>query len=100
LRAARKIASRRQSFWEALARWQPPLLVVRSPTSPLIDDVAWTRYRELIPSARLHEFPESPHDIFRPDRGRFPALVREHVDAVDGVTSWERPSPRLVPRPD
>lgn len=76
-------AARRQSFWEPLAHWQPPLLVVRSPTSPLIDEAAWARYHDLFPSAALHEFPDSPHDIFRPDRGRFPALVREHVDAAD-----------------
>lgn len=82
-------AARRQSFWEPLARWQPPLLVVRSPTSPLIDDAAWTRYHELFPAAHLHEFRDSPHDIFRPDRGRFPALVRAHVDAVDRC----RPAP-------
>lgn len=78
-------AARSQSFWEPLAQWQPPLLVVRSPTSPLIDDAAWERYRLLFPAARLHEFADSPHDIFRPDRGRFPSMVREHVDAVDGV---------------
>ncbi|OBI84687.1 alpha/beta fold hydrolase [Mycobacterium sp. E740] len=76
-------AARRQSFWDRLARWQPPLLVVRSPNSPLIDDAVWDRYRRLFPAARLHVFADSPHDIFRPDRGRFPALVREHVDAVD-----------------
>lgn len=76
-------AARSQSFWEPLAQWRPPLLVVRSPNSPLIEDAAWDRYRRLFPSARLHVFPDSPHDIFRPDRGRFPALVREHVDAVD-----------------
>jgi non-heme chloroperoxidase len=78
-------SARKQSFWEPLAQWQPPLLVVRSPTSPLIDDAAWARYRELFPSARLHVFADSPHDIFRPDRSRFPDLVREHVDAVDGM---------------
>ena len=76
-------AARSQSFWEPLAQWQPPLLVVRSPTSPLIDDNAWARYHRLFPTARLHVFADSPHDIFRPDRGRFPNLVREHVDAVD-----------------
>lgn len=76
-------AARRQSFWQPLADWQPPLLVVRSPTSPLIDDDAWARYQRLFPAARLHVFPDSPHDIFRPDRTRFPALVREHIDAVD-----------------
>lgn len=78
-------AARSQSFWEPLARWQPPLLVVRSPTSPLIDDAAWARYQRLFPTARLHVFADSPHDIFRPDRDRFPMLVREHVDAVDDV---------------
>jgi non-heme chloroperoxidase len=77
-------AARPQSFWEPLAQWQPPLLVVRSPSSTLIDDDAWTRYRTLFPTARLHVFEESPHDVFRPDRGRYPTLVREFVDSVDG----------------
>lgn len=72
-----------RSFWEPLARWGPPLLVVRSPNSPIIDEAAWARYRLLFPAARLHEFPDSPHDIFRPDRGRYPLLVRGLVDSVD-----------------
>jgi non-heme chloroperoxidase len=76
-------AARAQSFWEPLAQWQPPLLVVRSPASPLIDDAAWARYREEFPAARLHVFEDSPHDVFRPERGRYPTLVRGHVDAVD-----------------
>ncbi|ANI41538.1 hypothetical protein [Mycolicibacterium vaccae] len=33
-------------------------------------------------AARLHEFPDSPHDIFRPDRGRYPRLVRETADSA------------------
>ncbi|MGV0788631.1 alpha/beta fold hydrolase [Mycolicibacterium sp. XJ2] len=77
-------AARKQSFWESLAQWQPPLLVVRSANSPLISDAAWDRYRELFPKASLHVFADSPHDIFRPDRGRFPTLVRAHIDAVEG----------------
>lgn len=77
-------AARERSLWETLAQWQPPLLVVRSPSSPLIDDAAWARYRAVFPAAELHVFDDSPHDIFRPDRGRYPALVRAHVDAVDG----------------
>ncbi len=77
-------AARKQSFWEPLAQWQPPLLVVRSPNSPLISEAAWVRYKELFPSASLHVFDDSPHDIFRPDRERYPALVRAHIDAVDG----------------
>lgn len=75
-------SARTQSFWEPLAQWQPPLLVVRSPSTPVVDDDAWARYRSLFPAAGLHEFVDSPHDIFRPDRGRYPTLVREHVDAV------------------
>lgn len=78
-------AARRRSFWEPLAQWQPPLLVVRSPNSPLISDAAWDRYQELFPAASLHVFDDSPHDIFRPDRERYPALVRTHIDAVDTI---------------
>jgi pimeloyl-ACP methyl ester carboxylesterase len=70
-------AARGWSFWEQLSRLQLPLLVVRSPSSPLIDDDAWARYKRLFPDAQLHEFHDSPHDIFRPDRGRYPKLVRE-----------------------
>lgn len=76
-------SARTQSFWEPLAQWQPPLLAVRALGSPMIDDATWDRYRALFPGARLREFPDSPHDIFRPDRGRYPRLVREHVDSVD-----------------
>jgi hypothetical protein len=56
---------------------------VRSGNSALVGDVEWARYKELFPDARLVEFPDSPHDIFRPDRGRYPRLVHEHVDRVD-----------------
>ncbi len=76
-------AARTQSLWEPLARRQPPLLVVRSPNAPIVDDAAWARYRADFPAAKLHEFVDSPHDIFRPDRGRYPRLVREHIDAAD-----------------
>lgn len=76
-------AARAQSFWEPLSHWQPPLLAVRSPNTPLVDDAAWARYRELFPKARLVEFTDSPHDIFRPERGRFPQLVRGLVESSD-----------------
>jgi non-heme chloroperoxidase len=73
-------AAKGQSFWEPLSDLQLPLLVVRSPSSPLIDDAAWARYQRLFPRAQLQEFVDSTHDIFRPDRGRFPKLVRELTD--------------------
>jgi non-heme chloroperoxidase len=77
-------AARARSFWEPLSRLQPPLLVVRSSSSPIVSDADWARYARLFPAAHLHEFHDSPHDIFRPDRGRYPRLVREHIDLVDG----------------
>jgi non-heme chloroperoxidase len=77
-------AAQARSFWEPLSALQPPLLVIRSGNSVLVGDEEWARYREWFPTARLHEFPDSPHDIFRPERGRYPRLVREHVDRLDG----------------
>jgi non-heme chloroperoxidase len=70
-------AAQRRSFWEPLTTLQFPMLVVRSPNSPLIDEAAWARYKRSFPDAHLHEFHDSPHDIFRPDRGRYPKLVHE-----------------------
>jgi pimeloyl-ACP methyl ester carboxylesterase len=75
------LAAQGRSYWEELSALQPPMLVVRSPNSPLVDDAAWARYQRLFPSAALHEFHDSPHDIFRPDRGRFPKLVQELTDS-------------------
>jgi pimeloyl-ACP methyl ester carboxylesterase len=75
-------AAKARSFWDALARLQFPLLVVRSGDSVLVTDEDWTRYKALFPHAQLVEFDDSPHDIFRPDRGRYPRLVRDHVDRV------------------
>lgn len=79
-----------QSFWEPLAEWNPPLLVVRSPNSPIIDEAAWARYRQLFPGAALHDFADSPHDIFRPDRGRYPLLVREFIDDLDAGLDMDK----------
>jgi pimeloyl-ACP methyl ester carboxylesterase len=76
-------AANARSFWEALSPLKIPLLVVRSGNSVLVDDVEWARYRRLFPSAELIEFPDSPHDIFRPERARYPRLVREHVERAD-----------------
>lgn len=78
-------AAQARSFWEDLARLDLPLLVVRSGEHVLIDDAEWARYARLFPRAELVEFPDSPHDVFRPDRSRYPALVREHADRADAA---------------
>jgi non-heme chloroperoxidase len=77
-------AARDRSFWEAVAELQLPLLVVRCGDRVLVTDEDWLRYKTLFPNAHLVEFDDSPHDIFRPDRGRYPRLVQEHVDRADG----------------
>lgn len=81
-------AARTRSFWELLSRKEIPLLAVRACRSPVITDADWQCYGRLFPSALLVEFEDSPHDIFRPDRERYPHLVRDHVDRFDsGFTS-------------
>ena len=70
-------------MWGRLAHQQLPLLAVRSRERFLVGDAQWSRYRTLFPHAHLVEFSDSPHDIFRPDRGRYPRLVSEHVDRAD-----------------
>jgi pimeloyl-ACP methyl ester carboxylesterase len=83
--AANKVfrAAQERSLWDSLAREQLPLLAVRSRERFLVGDDQWSRYRTLFPEAHLVELPDSPHDIFRPDRGRYPRLVAEHVDRAD-----------------
>ncbi len=70
-------------FWDELAALRLPLLVVRSSERVLVGDDEWARYKQMFPHARLVDFDDSPHDIFRPDRGRYPRLVREHVNRAD-----------------
>jgi pimeloyl-ACP methyl ester carboxylesterase len=76
-------AAQQRSMWGRLARQRLPLLAVRSGEKFLVGEEQWSRYRKLFPHAQLIEFPDSPHDIFRPDRGRYPRLVRQHVDRAD-----------------
>lgn len=76
-------AAKAQSHWEALAALDIPLLAIRSGGSVLVPDQDWARYVQMFPRAELVEFPDSPHDIFRPDRGRYPRLVRDHVESTE-----------------
>ena len=78
-------AAHSRSFWEELAQLRIPLLVVRSGNSVLVGEEQWARYGRLFPNAQLVEFHDSPHDIFRPDRGRYPRLVRQHTDRAEAI---------------
>lgn len=76
-------AAQERSMWGRLAQQRLPLLVVRSGERFLVGDAQWSRYQKLFPQAELIDFEDSPHDIFRPDRGRYPRLVSGHVDRAD-----------------
>ena len=80
------LAARERYFWDELSLAKIPLLVIRSGSGVLVGDDEWARYMQQFPNARLVEFHDSPHDIFRPDRGRYPQLVREHVERAELVT--------------
>ncbi|WP_099021640.1 alpha/beta fold hydrolase [Mycolicibacterium palauense] len=75
-------AARDRSMWEPLSRLAVPLLVVRSGAGVIGDD-DWARCRRDFPAAELVEFGDSPHDIFRPDRHRYPRLVKELVERAE-----------------
>ncbi|GAC1405309.1 MAG: hypothetical protein NVS4B6_26170 [Mycobacterium sp.] len=76
-------AAEERFFWDDLARLRIPLLAVRSGDDILVGDEEWARYKRLFPDAQLVEFRDSPHDIFRPERGRYPRLVQQHADRAD-----------------
>jgi non-heme chloroperoxidase len=66
-------------FWEELAGWDIPVLVVRSASGGPVTDEDWERYRTDLPGAKLVTFHDSPHDIFRPERMSYPLLVLENI---------------------
>jgi pimeloyl-ACP methyl ester carboxylesterase len=72
-----------RSLWHVVADPDVPLLVVRGDARRPLTQADWDRYHRDVPHADLVEFTGSPHDIFRPDRTRYPALVRDHIERVD-----------------
>jgi pimeloyl-ACP methyl ester carboxylesterase len=78
-------AAHARSFWNELAGLGLPLLAVRSGTSVLVGEREWSRYGRLFPHAELVEFDDSPHDIFRPERGRYPRLIHQHVERAEAA---------------
>ena len=70
-------------MWDELVSLDRPTLIVRSGTGGPITDDDWARYADEVPEATRVTFEDSPHDIFRPDRSRYPELVRAHVAQAD-----------------
>lgn len=82
--------SRDRELWDVVDALEVPVAVVRSSATAPLDDGDWERYAQLAPEVRREHYDDSPHDIFRVDRGRFPRLVAEV--AADGDRSAPRDS--------
>lgn len=79
-------ASRDHPRWDLVADLASdgvPVLVVRSTAAAPMTDDDWARYHRLDAPIELVEFADSPHDIFRPDRTRYPLLVAGLVERAD-----------------
>jgi len=79
-------ASRDHPRWDLVAELAGggvPVLVVRSTATAPLNDDDWACYHELDAPIELVHFDDSPHDIFRPDRSRYPRLVRDLVARAD-----------------
>lgn len=86
------VQSRQQDFFDRLAGLDRPLQVVRGgmPNASgfvFVDDEAVARFREAVPDVVVHTFAESRHDLFRPDRRRYPRVVAAFAAAHDPVVA-------------
>ena len=65
-------------FWDQLGDLHCPVLVIQAGDG-LLDDEGAARWRTSLPGVEMTRFPESPHDLFRPDRFRFARVVGEFM---------------------
>lgn len=72
-------------FWDDLGALGVPVLVVRGTDGMPLSEDDWVKYRESVPGVELVSFDDSAHDLFRPDRLRYPRLVSELADRADAA---------------
>jgi pimeloyl-ACP methyl ester carboxylesterase len=77
-------------YYDELRALGKPLLVVRSGRvnvhgHTFIDEAAQHQYRKTGPDVEIVTFEDSPHDVFRPDATRYPALVAALADRVEST---------------
>jgi pimeloyl-ACP methyl ester carboxylesterase len=80
---AKVAASEDRPYWQLVAGLRKPVLVVRSTAAAPLNDDDWQRYQGLDGDIELVDFADSPHDIFRPDRTRYPQLVAALVERAE-----------------
>lgn len=76
-------AAQHRPLWHVLGGLTAPTLVVRSGAGVPLTDDDWTLYATVAHSVERHHFEDSPHDIFRPDRARYPHLVADFCDRAE-----------------
>jgi non-heme chloroperoxidase len=74
-------ASVDRPLWHIVEQLDVPVTVVRSSAGVPMNDSDWQRYGDL--GVRRIRYEDSPHDIFRGDRARYPRLVAEVAGEVD-----------------
>jgi len=74
-----------RQFWDELGAFEVPVLVVRGSQGGPLTEEDWAKYAASVPGVALLTFEDSPHDIFRPDRLRYPRLVAAQAQRADEV---------------
>ena len=85
-------ASIARQLWDDVAALGVPVLVARGTEGGIVTDQAVTRYRRAIPTVEVVTIPGAGHDLFRPDRLRYPAFVADFLDRHFPSGS-DRPAP-------
>jgi non-heme chloroperoxidase len=71
-------------LWDELAALDVPVLVVYGGArGAMVDERVLDRYRAVVRDLRVEAFPESGHDLWRPDPQRFSATVAAFLDELD-----------------
>lgn len=72
-----------RELWEPLGQLGLPVLVARGTAGGILDEEQVGLYEAHVPGVKIVEIPDAPHDLFRPDRLRYPREVAEFVAQVE-----------------
>ena len=72
-------ASVARPLWDDVAALGVPVLVARGSAGGIVTDRAVAQYRRAIPGVEVVTIPGAGHDLFRPDRLRYPSHVADFL---------------------
>jgi pimeloyl-ACP methyl ester carboxylesterase len=88
-------ASIARQLWADVAALGVPVLVARGSEGGLVTDRAEARYREAMPWVEVVTVEGAGHDLFRPDRLRYPSFIADFLARNFPRESEGNPQPRL-----